>query len=183
MVAVDPISGETQWIRGDLEPGSDIFGDEELLFVVPPNSEDALVIRALDGKEMGRSKVPASAFRMTTVGRHVLSWQVEEGKANLRFSDPWTDKVLWQRQFDHDAKPWLVADEAVGVMTPDGRFSLLALDDGHGLIEEQVMPEANLSEIYVLRGPDQYVLVANRPMQARNGINVINRQPATGGHR
>jgi hypothetical protein len=40
------------------------------------------------------------------------------------------------------------------------------------------MREPQLSELYVLRSPDQYILATNRPTQVRNGIN---RQPATGG--
>ncbi len=45
VVAVDPLTGETIWSRNDVEPGSDIFGDDEMLFIVAPNSEEALVVR------------------------------------------------------------------------------------------------------------------------------------------
>jgi hypothetical protein len=71
-----------------------------------------------------------------------------------------------------------VHDEAVGVMTPDGQFALLALNDGHALVEEKLAPEPNLSEIYVLRGSGQYILATNRPVQMRNSIN---RQAVVGG--
>jgi hypothetical protein len=115
---------------------------------------------------------------MATLDRRVVSWVVEDGKATVKLADPWSEKEIWQRTFDEKARPWVVADESLGVMTPDGHFSLLALADGRPLVEEQLAPEPQLSEIYVLRGPDQYILATNRPIQVRN---VVNRQPATGG--
>ncbi len=39
------------------------------------------------------------------------------------------------------------------------------------LVEEHVTKEPQLSEIYVLRGPDQYILAASRPVQMRGQVN------------
>ncbi len=178
VTAVRTISGESLWVRSDTEPGSDIFGDDELIFIAPPGAEEALVVRALDGTELGRRKVPSTTQRMVTLGRRVLSWTIENGKATIRLTDCWEGKELWQRQVDISAKAWIVRDEAVGVMTPDGNFLLLDLADGHPLIEEKVAIEPQLSEIYVLRGPDQFVLATNRPPRNQNGIT---RQAVTNG--
>ncbi|HVU86931.1 MAG TPA: PQQ-binding-like beta-propeller repeat protein [Pirellulales bacterium] len=176
VIAVHPLTGESQWTRSDTEPGSDIFGDDEMLFIVAPNSEDALVVRALDGCELGRRKVAASPQRMLTMGRRVVSWVLERGHVTLEVKDAWAEKSIWQRQFHANAKAWVVHDEAVGVMTPDGKFTLLNLADGQALVDEKLDAELNLSEIYVLRSPDQYILATNRPIQVRNNIN---RQPVT----
>ena len=178
VIAVHPLSGETLWTRSDAEPGSDVFGDDELLFIVAPNSDDALVVRALDGLELGRRKIAPSTQRMLTFGRRVASWTTENGKSTLRISDVWSGDVIWQRQFDMNARAWTVADESVGVMTTDGEFVLRSLADGKPIISEKVRSEPNLSEIYVLRGPDQYVLAASRQAQPRNGVN---RTPIIGG--
>ena len=61
MIAVRSLTGETLWTRGDIQPGSEIFGDDEMLFVVEPNSNEAIVLRALDGHELGRRPVPPAA--------------------------------------------------------------------------------------------------------------------------
>jgi len=178
VVAVRPLTGESLWTRNDTEPGSEIFGDGEMLFIVAPNSEDALVVRALDGLELGRRKVAPSTQRMTTLGRRVVSWVIDSGQVHLTVTDAWDQKKIWERQFNATAKAWIVNNEAVAVMTPDGKFSLLALGDGKPLVEESLQAEPQLSEIYVLRSPHQYVLATNRPARVTNGVN---RQPVTGG--
>jgi outer membrane protein assembly factor BamB len=179
VIAVRPLTGESLWVRSDTEPGSDLFGDDEMLFIVPPNSEDALVVRPLDGKELGRRKVPASSGRMVTLGRRIASWAIENGKSIVKFSDPWEEKEIWRREFTTNARAWVVGTEAIGVMTPNGSFVLLSLADGKPLIEEKLSPEPNLSEIYVLRSPDRYIVAASHPILP--GRANINRQSLTAG--
>jgi outer membrane protein assembly factor BamB/predicted negative regulator of RcsB-dependent stress response len=179
VIAVHPLTGETLWTRGDTEPGSDVFGDDELLFVVSPNGDEALVVRALDGMELGRRSIAPSTQRMLTMGRRVASWTTESGKSTLRVTDIWSGDVIWQHQFPITARAWTVADESVGVMTPEGEFTLLSLADGKPIISEKLNREQSLSEVYVLRGPNHYVLAAsNNQPQVRNGVN---RQPIIGG--
>ena len=38
LVAVDPLSGELLWVRHDIPPGSEIFGDDQYVFVSCPRS-------------------------------------------------------------------------------------------------------------------------------------------------
>jgi len=177
VMVVHPVTGEPLWTRGNVEPGSDMFGDDEMLFIVTPNSDDALVVRSLDGYELGRRKTPPSTQRMISLGRRVVSWSTEDGKNVLRMTDVWDQKEIWKWQFDPTAKPWLVADESVGVFSPDGHFTLIGLADGKAIVDEQVTPEPQLSEVYVMRCPDQYILIANHPWQNRNGVNL---QPVPG---
>ena len=58
IVAVDPFTGESLWVRQDTTPGSQIFGDDQYLFVLPPGSDEASVYRAADGQSLGTRKVP-----------------------------------------------------------------------------------------------------------------------------
>jgi len=173
VVAVRPLTGETLWTRSDIEPGSDIFGDDELLFIVAPESEDTLVVRALDGQELGRRKIAPSSQRMMTLGRKVASWRIDSGKALLEVRDPWTNKEIWSRRFDDNSKAWVVGDEGVGVMTPSGNFDLMSWADGRALVSDKVPPpRPQLNEMYVLRGPDQYVVVASHTrVPAPNGVS------------
>src|SRR5262249_19802742 len=43
LVCVHPLSGEVQWTRKNATLGSDVFGDEEILLVAPPDNTDTLV--------------------------------------------------------------------------------------------------------------------------------------------
>ena len=58
VVAVDPRNGETLWVRQDVPPGSDLFGDDQYVFVLSPDREDAMLLRATDGELLGTRKVP-----------------------------------------------------------------------------------------------------------------------------
>ena len=53
IVAVDPLTGESLWERQDIPPGSEVFGDEQYVFVLPPGSDEASVYRAIDGQLLG----------------------------------------------------------------------------------------------------------------------------------
>jgi hypothetical protein len=179
LTVVDPLTGELLWVRSDVPAGSDLFGDQELLFAVPPNAHEALVYRAVDGAELGRRQLPAADQRVTTLGRLVLSWSVGEvnGKAVVKLVDPWEQKELWRKQFQADAKFYCLGEEVLGVMERGGRFVLLSLPGGETQIEAEVDAEPSLNEIYVIRSATRDLLVTNRPWRQQNNLNVM---PAPG---
>ena len=61
---MDPRNGETLWVRQDFPPGCDIFGDDEYVFVLAPDREEATLLRALDGEVLGTRKVPRTLSMM-----------------------------------------------------------------------------------------------------------------------
>ncbi len=179
LVAVNPLTGETQWTRSGIQPGSDIFGDGERLFVTARNSSEAIVLRALDGEELGRRKVPPPEQRLAVNGSRVATWSTVDGKTLLQMRDVWTDKEIWQRSFESGAHPWPIDEDAVGVLDRQGRFVALSLSDGSTQIDGKVPAEPTLTEVYVFRTPTHDLLVTNRPAQNRDGDNV---QPVPGGY-
>ena len=176
---VHPVSGTTLWQRNDQAPGSDLFGDEELLFVAAPNGTEAIVLRALDGQELGRRGLAPAEQRLALMGRNVASWRNANGKTELAMRDIWAEKDLWSHTFEADARPWLIGEEAVGVLDRSGHFTLVSLVDGSIEVDAMVEAEPNLSEMYVLRAPTQDFLVTNRPYQVQPGKGV---QPVPGGY-
>jgi outer membrane protein assembly factor BamB len=178
LLAVHPITGKTLWTRSGIQPGSDIFGDDELLFVTPPGSSEALVVRAADGQELGRRFVPKVEQRLATVGRKVAVWQIGHPRCTLKMRDIWTEQDLWEQQYQFGAKPWPIEDRAVAVMQIDGKFAIVNLPDGKPEIEATLKGEPSLTEIYVFHTPDRYLLVTNRPWSNKDGDNV---QPLPGG--
>ncbi|MGA2064712.1 MAG: PQQ-binding-like beta-propeller repeat protein [Thermoguttaceae bacterium] len=78
---VDPVTGQTLWVREDLPAGCEVFGDEQYIFVLLPwrpatpnpyaysapaysataelpQRREAMVLRALDGQLLGKRTVP-----------------------------------------------------------------------------------------------------------------------------
>lgn len=161
---VDPATGQTLWIREDTRPESAIFGDDQYLFVVPPEENVAMVLRAADGALLGSRPLPDG--RLGTVGRWVVAWTPgppgTAEQAELAVVDPWTQKPVWPpRRFSANAKVVLRPKELAGILEPEGRLVLLRLADGQPLVDAPVLPEPSLSDLYLFEWPEGYVVVAN----------------------
>ena len=90
---VDPLTGQVVWIRKNVPFGCDVFGDEELLFVAPPEGGDALVLRALDGQLLGKRHVRPLDKRMATIGRDTLEWGALDSNQVVSLRDSWTEET------------------------------------------------------------------------------------------
>jgi len=182
--AVDPVTGETLWVRHGLAPGCDLWGDDERLFVAPPGETEAIVLRPHDGAIIGRREVPPENLRMAKIGGRLLVWSVGRAgqtasEAGVELVDPWEQRVVWRKTIDPKSKAQVVDDRAVAIIEPQGRFLLLDLDTGHELIDEAVDPEPQLHEVHVLPSTDVYIVVANRPW--RNNRKNVYVNPVPGG--
>ena len=160
LICVDPLQeeGNPVWRRDNVPAGSDLFGDLELLVVVPPNATEAMVLRQADGSSVGPRIVPPSESRWTTFGRNILTWKESSQRLALTLYDPWYEEDVWSYPFPTGAKGCLVGHDQVAVLSPDGRFVLIALGDGEVLIDQLLEPETNLDAIHVLRFAGQVVL-------------------------
>ena len=170
LLAVDPLSGRVLFTRDDLRAGSDLFGDDELLFVTPPNSTEAAVLSAVDGRQLGRRRMPPLKDRVWTLGRRVLTFSADAEKARLTLVDPWAAKDVWQRDFDAKAQPWLVDGEQIGVLDPLGRLTVVSLPGGDVALTARVDPTPSLTGIVLLRSTHGYVLLANQGGPQANAI-------------
>ncbi|HEY4759859.1 MAG TPA: PQQ-binding-like beta-propeller repeat protein [Thermoguttaceae bacterium] len=185
LIALDPLNGSKLWIRDDIPQGSVTFGDEEYVFVLPPDKSEALVLRALDGELLGTRKIPRNKVHIdrsdgqvvnyaplneicpATIGRNMMLWRTENNKRVLEVYDPWTQKSAWEpRKFAIDAQYCLVGSEAIGVMQPSGQFVLLNLPDGRTLAEVKLKAEPNLVDLTVMESDDQYLVLTHASQQA-----------------
>ena len=157
-IALDPMTGETIWIRENVRRDSEVFGDQQYIFIVPPGETKATVLRASDGTNLGQRDVPLQ--RQRTLGRLVLAWRDAAHSRVLELIDPWEGRPLWpSREFSRGAILRLVENEAAAVYEPDGRFLLVNLADGRTIVDTQLGSESSLPEILVLRSPGQYVVI------------------------
>ncbi len=58
LVAVDPLSGEALWARQDIPQGSEIFGDDQYVFLKTPDKSEVTVYSVTDGECLGDRKLP-----------------------------------------------------------------------------------------------------------------------------
>lgn len=168
-VAVDPTSGEILWQRQDIHPDSIVFGDQEFVFVASSGETKAKVLRALDGELVGERDVPASIDRAATFGRRVLVWRDNGDHGILEMIDVWTGKHVWPaKRFPAQAQMQRIGDEAVALFEPGGRFMLVNLADGRAVVDTKLQPEPPLCEMFVLRSPEQYLVITQGPENDQN---------------
>ncbi len=172
LYCLDPLSGKTLWTRKNVGLGNDLFGDEELLFVAPTGDGETLVLRAATGELLGTRRIATFNKRMATLGRLVLSWDVQGANQVMQMRNPWLEQVVWSQKFEAGSKATVLAAEAVGVVQPNGDFLLLALADGKQLIADHLEPESSLMNIYLLKFRDGYLLVTNGPPRNEPNVSV-----------
>lgn len=185
VMMLDPLTGSTHWIRRGLTPGSELFGDEELILVASPtgNGSETTVLRAFDGQLLGKRKIPTLDQRWTTVGRNVLAWKnLPDGRMTLFLYDPWSESDVWSHTFLHGTKATLVNQESAAVMQRDGKFMMIDLASGKVAFEHKLEAEPNLQNIFVVRSTDQDILITNRPappvrQEGGAGKQPVNRMP------
>lgn len=183
-VALDPTTGEVLWQRQDIRPDSFLFGDQQYLFVVTNGISKAKVLRALDGELLGEREVPASLDRTFTFGRRMLVWRDNGEQGTLEMIDAWTGKPVWPaKRFPGGAQLHRVADEAVALLEPAGRFLLVNLNTGQSVIDAQLKPQSPLCELFVLPSPQQYLVIVQGPEGERNANRHTHALPGSGSQR
>ncbi len=165
LVSVDPITGETLWLRRGVTRDVELFGDDQYVFVVEPGETDALILDAMDGSEIGHAILPQPESRWTTVGRQVLTWRKPSGvnsRRELVLRDPMSASDVWVHEIGRGAKGTLIDDEAVAIMDRDGHFRIIDMETGDALVDQMLEPEPTLRGVYVIASREHFIVVTNR---------------------
>jgi outer membrane protein assembly factor BamB/tetratricopeptide (TPR) repeat protein len=177
LLAVAPQSGQVLWSRNDTEQNSDLFGDDEMIFVTSSDSNEAAVYNAVDGREIGRRQVPELKKRMAILGRRIVTWESGQ-RCRLAMVDAWTGKTAWQQEFEPKAQPWMIEDDEVAVLDTQGRLAVIAVPSGEVVMRSGLDAQPALDGLVVLRASDRYVVLAHRPSQQAAGPIMFQIAPA-----
>jgi tetratricopeptide (TPR) repeat protein len=168
LVAVGPRNGDVLWIHRDLPRGSVVFGDDRHVFVLPPQRDEAMLLRASNGELAGTRKMPpiadkrASDSCLAILGRKILLWQPQRGRRVLSLFDPLEGRQDWpERKFAAGARVRLVGEKAVGVMEPGGRFVLVSLPDGRTIADLKLDAQPPLDDFTLLESGGSYFLLTS----------------------
>jgi hypothetical protein len=196
---LSPSDGQIFWQREGVPPACTLFGDDELLFVLPPDKVEALVYRAADGEPLGSRQVerreiverrqdgtkftwyaPLATECLATLGRNLLYWRQVGDRRTLDLVDAWQQKSLWPvRSFSSKAQCELVNREVLGVLETNGKFALVNVSDGSTIFEAQLQPENNLSDLILIPYEQSYLVLTSSP--SRIPVTSIQSNPVTGG--
>lgn len=176
LLCLDPFTGDTLWSRSEFPQGCELFGDEEFLFVIPPEGKEVLVLDAIDGRDVGKRPIAEGEQRWATNGRRCLSWTESKdpnGPRRLRLYDVWSGKTLFEREFASSARGVTLNDQTLAVMQPDGQLIILSLTDGQPLVSVPVEPEPGLLSISLHQSEDAYCVITNRPPPTTPTADVV----------
>jgi hypothetical protein len=178
---VDALTGQPLWVRQNVPPESDVYGDAEVLIVAAggdaaadgsagstgggqsASREEALVLRTRDGELIAKVKAPPPERRWATYGRNLLTWHDHGRTRRLVLKDLWTGKEIALGEYPSNSRGTTVGGDAVAIYDSAGKFVVHSLVDGNKLLESAVEPDDKLHNIYVQRTDSQYLLVSNRP--------------------
>jgi len=189
VVLVDALSGQTLWERRGIAKGCEIFGDEEIIFVIPPRSTTAQVVRTSDGKLLGERTLDVRSNRVATIGRRVLVKKAtEDGGLYLQLVDPWRaggaeapdqradESADWVplsiaagSKFDVVDNQWL---GVVQPTRPESRFTLVRLSDGRRVVDAAIEPERSVTDVQLLPWGNRMLLLTNNSSESRKKPNI-----------
>lgn len=159
LTAADLLTGEPLWVRNNVSRGSLVFGDNDYLFVESPQTNQAFILRASDGEQLGTKALPDVDQRIATHGRKILCWTKVPAGNRLQWIDVLSDQAEWSLQFDFGSAVTVLQEEIVAVMQPDGGFTVLDLHTGSAMFEATVEAVEQISRISLFASPDRYVLL------------------------
>ncbi|MCS7304919.1 MAG: PQQ-binding-like beta-propeller repeat protein [Thermoguttaceae bacterium] len=76
LTGVDTLTGKVLWQRSDLPVGCAIFGDEQQLFVLPPDKAELIVLQTSNGQVIDQRPLPALDFGRTALLTELPAGQV-----------------------------------------------------------------------------------------------------------
>jgi outer membrane protein assembly factor BamB len=164
LVCVDALSGEVRWTRTDVPQGCDLFGDDQHVFAVPTGSTTARIFSAVDGRLLGKSKLPPWREQLVTRGRDVVCWSSDkDDRMVLRSLDGLTGEASWQHQFAPGSAVDIDLGRYVAVVEPSGRAVVIDAEEGSVLVDQPVPAKPKIEEVHLAVSRDNFSLVAKHP--------------------
>ncbi|HID23563.1 MAG TPA: hypothetical protein EYP14_14360, partial [Planctomycetaceae bacterium] len=159
LYAADLLTGQVVWWRKAVPRGSEIFGDEQQVVLVSPETDAVTFLRTTDGVLLGHKRYPGSRLRLGTIGHCLLTWQLENDRRQLAKYDLLEDKALWQREFAAEALIATVGEDELAVVEPSGRVTILRCDDGTTVLQGTVPNVRGATQAFVIRSAERYILI------------------------
>jgi hypothetical protein len=168
--AVDPLHGTILWKKADVSAHTQIFGDDEYLYLAEVRDDRSVgTTRVIRGSDGAAVDVPdfslAYQHRQRILGGQLLvSESGPSGRTVLRLYDVRTGKDVWKKELPAGSLVLRVEEpELAATITPDGKLSVVDLRTKQELLEGSVKAEHvdKATEGLLLRDSLQYYVTLN----------------------
>ncbi len=146
LVVLDPLRGTPLWTKINVPPQTEIFGDDQHIYLVNTSSAGVTgpsqVLRASDGSPVADAKDFTTVYRhrVRTFGRKLLAADPAGGKLTLRLYDVLAGKDLWREAFDPKAVVLQCEDRNLaGAIEPNGKIRVYDLDTHKPVLDSNVL--------------------------------------------
>ncbi len=186
LYCVDPLTGDTIWVRNGVPIGSEIYTEGDKVVIIPPRSNnpqhtplslsliDGNIIDAAEGEEPGENDtatvVVASSERWKISGFKALGYTIKGSDITLRLEDVSTGKSLWQISYPTGIRGQLLSNK-LAVMQQNGKFEIRDLLSGEVVIQKTLKAEPQISNLYVIEYQNRFLVIPNRSQSSR-GISL-----------
>jgi outer membrane protein assembly factor BamB len=186
LYCVDPLTGDTIWVRNGVPIGSEIYTEGDKVVVIPPRSNnpqhkplslsliDGTIIAADDGagpiENDTVNTAVASSERWKVHGFKALGYVIKGSDITLRLEDVSTGKSLWQISYPTGIRGQLLNNK-LAVMQQNGKFEIRDLLSGEIVIQKTLKAEPQISNLYVIEYQNRFLVIPNRSQSSR-GISL-----------
>src|SRR5262249_15640318 len=166
LVALDPLRGTVLWKKTDVSPRTQIFGDDEYLYLAEARDKGVGTTRAVRGSDGATMDGPdfSSIFQRRpriVGGRLLVSETSASGATALHLYDVRSGKDAWRKDLAPGSLILRVEDpDLAATLTQEGRLTVTDLRSRRDLLDLMIKREhmEKVSEGLVLRDSDQYYL-------------------------
>jgi tetratricopeptide (TPR) repeat protein len=171
--AIDPVTGRTLWTRGDVNSRTQVFGDDQYIYVVGLDDHGSAigsrVFRAYDGVSV-RIRDFANVYekRVRMLGRNILASETDaKNQLHVRIYDVLAGKDLWKETFPAGSVLTKSEDpRLVGVIETTGDIHVIDLNTQKEVMKAKLDDPKHIDKaqaVYLLSDHDNIYLAINGP--------------------
>lgn len=174
VIALDAHSGDVIWIRNRVPRNSVVFGDEQYMFIVPPDRNKSMCLKSIDGSSVEVKDLPTKLSKaIANIGHKLVTIENQTSTGLLGLSKPGTkitlldpikDKTAWKVSLNRESYISLIDGHKLVSVDPERNASLVDLVTGKqtkfGNIPESAMK--SVTEMYSLDDKENVYLFINK---------------------
>lgn len=174
LVALDPIRGVELWRKADVPTQTQLFGDENRVYLIEMREGGPGPGRALRGADGAADAVPdfsaAFARKQRILGGRLLTVNSDPARGlTLALYDIPSGQDVWSKTFAHGSLSLQTEDQDLAaVVEPDGKVTIIDLAARRELARTSVKPEhlAKVDGGLLLQDAGHFYIALNQPAEA-----------------
>ncbi len=192
---LDAQTGDVRWKCANLPQHATVFGNEDVIYMIPSDRNQAAAFRATDGKKLEVPKLGdllVSAIGVTPRGlvvsdgrsSHILG--LEPARTVVRLVDPLTQHETWRAEYPGGTSLTLLDQLRMLAVSASGELEIVDLQTGGRRTLEGTYPAAQLrssdtfavidnERLYLIRSNQRRSYAAQFPEGFQRSLNVSGR--------